>query len=86
MIRKERVKSRSVSDVFKIMIGQLHGDDIINFMKPGHKIDLALNRLGFNNGNYLAIRQHSMYFDAFKCSNPSGYGIGAPFKATDHNS
>lgn len=73
-------------DVFEIMIGQLHGDDIFDVVKLRNKIDLALNRLGLNNGHYLAIRQNPMYFNSFKRRNPDRHGIGASIKTADNNS
>lgn len=85
-IQKKQPHGRAALNVFKIMIGQLHGDDILYFVELRNGVNLALNRIGFDNGNYLAVRQHTMHFNAFKRSNPNRNGIGAAIKTADNNS
>lgn len=68
------------------MIGQLHGENIFNVVELRNEIDLFLDRFGLNNGHYLSIPQHTMYFNAFECRNPERYGIAAAIKTTDYNS
>jgi hypothetical protein len=68
------------------MVRQSDGDDVFNLVEPGNQIYFALNRIGFNYGYYLAIRQHPMYFNAFKFGNTTRYGIGTAIKASDNNS
>jgi len=75
-----------VLDVFKIMIGQPHGDDIFNFVEQRYGVNLALNGIGFNNGDNLAIGEYSVYLNAFKGGNPVCYGSGTAIKAADYNS
>jgi hypothetical protein len=68
------------------MIGKLYGDYIFNVVEPRYEINFALNRVGFNNGDNLAIRQNAMYFYAFKCRHSTGHGIGAAIKTADYYS
>lgn len=73
-------------DIFKIMIGQLDGDDIFNVVEMRHSVNFALNGIGFDNGHYPAIRQHTMHFNAFKRCDPDRHGICAAIKTADNNS
>jgi hypothetical protein len=68
------------------MVRQSDGNDVFNLVELRNQIYFALNRIGLNDGYYLAIRQHSMYFNAFKCGNTTRYGIGTTIKASDNNS
>ena len=72
-------------DIFKIMVGQLHGDDIFNVVELRNDVNFALNRIGFNDGHYLSIREHPLHFNSFKRCDPIRHGIGAPIKTADNN-
>lgn len=85
-MQKKAAQGRLTLDVFKIMIGQLHGDNVFNFLKRRNEIDFLLNRAGLDNGYNLVVRQHAMHFDTFKCGYFRRYGIGAPLITADNNS
>jgi len=73
-------------DVFEIMIGETDSDDVRNIVESGNNVNFALNRLGFNNSDYLAVRQHSMHFNTVESGNSPRYSIGAAIMAADNNS
>jgi hypothetical protein len=68
------------------MIGETDSDDVRNIVESGNNVNFALNRLGFNNSDYLAVRQHSMHFNTVENRNSPRHSIGAAITAADNNS
>lgn len=67
------------------MIGQPHGNHILNLVQLRDELDFGIDRIGFNDSHNPAVRQYAMDFDTIKSRNAARYGFGTPFKTTDHN-